>query len=409
MNWKLKMVVLVCTLLLAAGCAKEGGQEQQDNKDRQEKKEYYVDASPAGMEFAVCGKDGRLAMIDMDGKVRTIETDIKEDLNAVAGKDETLVAVGDQGNIYIWEKNQSIKAMHEAEGNSLYDIVNFKDQWIMAGENGIWLGASGRGVRQVLKSEEKYISAACSADLCICVREDGVLSLSYDGETWEEFNFNEYYGYDFKLQQLLYGGGNFYLLAEEDGNQKIYVSQLGSVWSERMLDMLEGKPADLSEEVFVGMVWDGQEVVVGCASGKLLTLPDCTECNKLEETELKELSDLTYCGGFYLLVKPDGETQVLAQDEANVRQYKISIESAREKTEAQFVDVRSKEEYDKGHIEGSIHLDVDKIEELPEYIPNKEKEIIFCCTKGIRSKTALEKALEMGYENVFYMGNVEAW
>ena len=71
--------------------------------------------------------------------------------------------------------------------------------------------------------------------------------------------------------------------------------------------------------------------------------------------------------------------------------------------------MRSKEEYDKGHIEGSIHLDVDKIEELPEYIPNKEKEIIFCCTKGIRSKTALEKALEMGYENVFYMGNVEAW
>ncbi len=138
-----------------------------------------------------------------------------------------------------------------------------------------------------------------------------------------------------------------------------------NVWSERMLDMLEGKPADLSEEVFVGMVWDGQEVVVGCASGKLLTLPDCTECNKLEETELKELSDLAYCGGFYLLVKPDGETQVLAQDEANVRQYKISIESAREKTEAQFVDVRSKEEYDKGHIEGSIHLDVDKIEELP--------------------------------------------
>lgn len=403
------LVLFSALLLLAAGCVKREKQEELETKDRQERAEKYLDLAPAGMEFVGCGKEGLLTRVDMDGKAFPIETDVQETLNGVCEENGTLVAVGDQGNIFIWVEDQAVQTFHEAEGSPLYDVVNFQGNWIAVGAEGIWCGSQGRDLKQVLTSDEKYVSVACSQDICIGLREDGVLSISEDGTNWTPLDFNAYYEQNMKMQQILYGGDNFYLLGEEDGVQKIYVSALGNVWSERMLDMLEGEPADLSEETFVGMVWDGQEVVVGCKSGKLLTLPDCTECNKLEETELEEISDIAYCGGYYLLVDPKGESRVIAQDDANVRQYKISLESARQKPEAQFVDVRSREEFEAGHIPGSIHLEVDRIEELPEYIPNKEGEIIFCCTKGIRSKTALEKAVEMGYQNVFYMGDVEAW
>lgn len=389
--------MLCCTLLLvAAGCSKQ-------------KKTLYQDVSPSDMGFIACGEEGMLTRIDTEGKISDIKTKIKEDLNGVCEEGGTLVAVGDQGIVFMQQNRNETNVYYESGKSNLYDVVCFKEKWIAVGENGIWTNTNEKEWKKRKKSDETYISVACSDEICICVRKDGVLAISQDGENWDEMNFNEYYGEKLSLQKIVYGGGNFYLLGEENQTQRVYVSALGGVWSERKLDMLEGKKADLSKETFVGMVWDGQEIIVGCSSGKLLTLPDCPECNKLENTEMKSLADLAYCGGYYLLVDAEGVCRVIAQDDANVKQYKISLESARKKTAAQFVDVRSSEEYDKKHIEGSINLEVDKIKELTQYVPDKNQEIIFCCSKGIRSKTALDQAIEMGYTNVYYMSNVEEW
>lgn len=397
----MKLLLLFGTLLcFAAGCQTK----QEDNKET-----VYLDVAPGKMEFIACGENGALAQIDMDGEIQTIKTGTKETLNGVWKKDGTLVAVGNQGKVFIQEDGESVEVPKAAKGKNLYDVGVFQENWIAVGDGGIWSSKDGKEWKQVQKVKGEMVSLACSDDLCICVRKDGMLYLSEDGKTWQELNFNEYYGKKMQMQQIIYGGGNFYLLGEEDGRQQIYLSAMGSVWSERALDMLEGKPADLSKETFIGMVWDGQEVVVGCKSGKMLTLPDCAQCNKLEKTKMKDLTGIAYCGGYYLLMDSQGDGQVLSQDDADTRQYKISVESAEQKTEAVFVDVRSKEEYEEGHITGSINLEVDHIAELPEYIPDKNQEIIFCCSRGIRSKTALEKALEMGYQNVFYMGKVKDW
>ena len=399
MKIKKGILLILCTLLLmAAGCSRQ-----------EEKKNVYCDAAPAGMEFLACGESGTLTRIDMDGEVHTIETGIREDLNGVVKHDDTLLAVGEKGRVFIQEAGNSIEVPEAADGNDLYDAENFKGLWLAAADGGIWASKDAREWEQVQSGEGRFLSIACSDELSVCAREDGVLYLSEDGETWEEISFNEYYGTDMKMQQIIYGGGLFYLLGEEENAQRIFTSSMGSVWSERVLDMLEGEPADLSDETFVGMVWDGQEVIVGCESGSLLTLPDCAECNKMEKSGMDNLTDVAYCGGYYLFLDQSGNGKVVAQDDAGTRQYKISVESAHEKTEAVFVDVRSEEEYAETHIEGSINLPVDEIGKLSQYIPDKSQEIIFCCASGIRSKTALDKALEMGYQNVFYMGNVEQW
>jgi rhodanese-related sulfurtransferase len=75
---------------------------------------------------------------------------------------------------------------------------------------------------------------------------------------------------------------------------------------------------------------------------------------------------------------------------------------AREK--AVLVDVRSKEEWDKGHLEGSFFLPVTALvdenadlEKLTEKLPRKKTLYTFCVV-GIRAEAAGEVLSEQGYE-----------
>ena len=113
----------------------------------------------------------------------------------------------------------------------------------------------------------------------------------------------------------------------EEG-KTVLTSTGGTVWSERPLDMLEGEMHDLTSLEFTNLVWTGNEAVAGCKSGELLVLPGCTECNKLQKTEMKTISKLGYCGGYFLLQDKDGKIRV--QESASSRQYKISAKTAYE-------------------------------------------------------------------------------
>lgn len=81
-------------------------------------------------------------------------------------------------------------------------------------------------------------------------------------------------------------------------------------------------------------------------------------------------------------------------------------ETFNEITKAKIIDVRSKEEYNLGHIESSINIPLDKIETI-NY--NKNEKIIVYCASGNRSKTAANKLIEMGYTNIYDMGGINNW
>jgi phage shock protein E len=66
------------------------------------------------------------------------------------------------------------------------------------------------------------------------------------------------------------------------------------------------------------------------------------------------------------------------------------------------LDVRSKQEYEEGHLSGSVPLCLYDIEkQADQVIPNKEQIIITYCSSGSRSKEAQEVLETMGYENVY--------
>jgi phage shock protein E len=71
---------------------------------------------------------------------------------------------------------------------------------------------------------------------------------------------------------------------------------------------------------------------------------------------------------------------------------------------AVILDVRTKAEYQSGHIRNSINIPVDK---LPQNIKklNKNKPIITCCASGSRSAHARKVLKSNGFEQVFNGGS----
>ena len=93
--------------------------------------------------------------------------------------------------------------------------------------------------------------------------------------------------------------------------------------------------------------------------------------------------------------------------------HKISAEEAYEMMASQevvVVDVRTREEYDSGHIENAVLVPNESIgSEMPEALPDKEATLLIYCRSGRRSKQAAEKLLELGYQNVYDFGGVIDW
>lgn len=75
------------------------------------------------------------------------------------------------------------------------------------------------------------------------------------------------------------------------------------------------------------------------------------------------------------------------------------------------LDVRSEEEYNDSHIDGSLLLPVNDIseEKASEIIGDKDTTVIVYCRSGNRSSQALEYLNDLGYENVYDLGAMANW
>jgi len=68
------------------------------------------------------------------------------------------------------------------------------------------------------------------------------------------------------------------------------------------------------------------------------------------------------------------------------------------------LDVRTKGEYNNGHIKGSLNIPVDQLKSNLHRLPGKEVTIITCCASGMRSASAKDILQSCGYVNVFNGG-----
>ena len=93
---------------------------------------------------------------------------------------------------------------------------------------------------------------------------------------------------------------------------------------------------------------------------------------------------------------------------------KLSAEDAKTRLDSGaplvLLDVRTREEFDSGHISGALCLPVESIgAEAPAELPDKNAEIQIYCRSGRRSAEAAKKLTKLGYTNVCDFGGIQDW
>ena len=92
----------------------------------------------------------------------------------------------------------------------------------------------------------------------------------------------------------------------------------------------------------------------------------------------------------------------------------ITAEEAKEIMDSEegyiILDVRTREEYDEGHIPGAIVISHEEIAEKSEdVLTDKDQLILVYCRSGRRSKIAAEALVELGYTNIKEFGGILDW
>lgn len=74
------------------------------------------------------------------------------------------------------------------------------------------------------------------------------------------------------------------------------------------------------------------------------------------------------------------------------------------------VDVRTKEEYDEGHIPGARHCDLQHLlKDAPHILKSKDETYYVYCQTGFRSQMAVMQLNMMDYKDVHDMGGIVDW
>ncbi len=184
---------------------------------------------------------------------------------------------------------------------------------------------------------------------------------------------------------------------------------MGNVWTDISFDFFE--ESDIAVEQ--GMVFDindievlGDQLIAGCSGGLVMIITDCQKCYKLKKISDFDIKRLRF-GGTYMTAYGDDPQNVAQIPIDLIRQSKIDPSEVGNKLAGGgiLIDVRDKADYNAAHIDGSVNIPIDSIYEIGKY--PKDSVLIFCCYSGNRAKTAVERAREMGFMNVYNAGGYE--
>lgn len=372
-----------------------------------------------GTAFVAVGTGGRIDRIALDKTVTPFEKVSDVRLNGVISVNGSNIAVGNNGTILVSKNGGKFKSVKSGVKVSLNSITYFRNFFWIAGSQGILLssadGEAWTPVQTGTKNDIRSISA--NEKICMAVTREGQIVISTDGQTWNVLDYNVVYkGYDvpYWFHSIRACGEVFFIAGENQENAGapvILSSDTGEVWRSHVLNKVNDEPLEKSLPLTVnvlGVNWD-QLIAVG-NEGKLLTITECIECNKLDKLSDHNINDMAAADGMVAFVGDAFWFDV--QESDTFRQYKILPEQARKdiREGAKIIDVRTKDEYDQSHIEGAVNIPVDQIAvSLTEMIPDPDTEIIFYCEKGVRAQKALEEAVRLGYTKVYNLGGLSDW
>ena len=101
-----------------------------------------------------------------------------------------------------------------------------------------------------------------------------------------------------------------------------------------------------------------------------------------------------------------------AEDTPTYRQVSSDEAAAMMASESDYLilDVRTREEYEQGHIPGAVCVPNESIGSGEiSALPRKDQLILVYCRSGNRSKQAAQKLADAGYTNIVEFGGILSW
>ena len=86
-----------------------------------------------------------------------------------------------------------------------------------------------------------------------------------------------------------------------------------------------------------------------------------------------------------------------------------AVKELKSNPNARLIDVRTPQEYQSGHIPGSISLPLDHAQAIMQLVPDKKTKIFVYCQSGARSAKAADSFQHLGYEDVVNIGGITRW
>ena len=111
----------------------------------------------------------------------------------------------------------------------------------------------------------------------------------------------------------------------------------------------------------------------------------------------------------FLLYRNETSEENNLQDSTNLEyEIRTNIEQTKEliskDNDLIILDVRTKEEYDQGHIDGAILIPYDEIEtHVKDIEKSKDKPLLVYCRSGRRSSIAIKTLKNKGFKKIYHM------
>lgn len=408
-----KLIFILLSCLLLAGCAPKDEQKPTPTPETPTYTAGYRAVTGWDMGFVAVGTDGRVDLIAADGGVTKLDNPLSHHLNDVTVYQNVPVMVGDEGLMLGCVNGQIVSYTTGTMDYDLLAITVFRDMKLVGGTDGtLMVYAAGQWETVDFPiSVGNIVGLAADENRVLAVTDTGLCLASEDGHTFAIHDANADRENPIAFTDITAVGSTFIATGTlGDGTAAVLTTIYGGVWADRPLDYADGAPFDPTGLQVAGITAVEKQAVVACNGGRLLTLPDCLQCNKLQTLGESPFTDVAYHGG-KLAAVGNGFAVTVIEAEA-VAQYKVSAETAKEYMEAGavLVDVREEADYTARHIKGAVHIPLAELsEKLPLLVPDRATPVIFYCTKGMRSQTAVEQAKAMEYAYVYTLGAMDNW
>lgn len=354
---------------------------------------------------------GRLDIISSDGLETLLPTGLEVSFSDISVENDIAVAVGtdkkaamvNNGNLLLYDID-----------SPLYCVCSFGGEWLAGSEHGKLLKTTDfeNWKIQRMSTKGRIIGIAAHDDFCVAATDRGELIVSNGDDEWTVTDYEQSYGKRISLYGIEAYDNMFWAYGTYDnGDAAVIMSQEGGVWSERDLTVRDKDSTITASEMRItGICSDGEQKAAILSDGRILILPGCVECNKIEYSTGFPAEAIA-CNGETVLIAGENYKYTVKSIYA-IRQDRIKSDAAyvMQQHGAYIIDVRSPEEYEKRHIAGSIQIDSELVaNQLPDVCPDKMHEIIFYCASGVRSEKAVNTAKSMGYRNVYNLGGIDDW